>query len=285
MHLSSQVYSSVLLLLLLGLVLPAAIALYRIRSLALPISTVTAAATIILPLFTAVTLRGARSRTRRSHGGAGEGKIGFSWSAVTLIMLLVIYETVIAVLALTHMAPPNDLSCHLERQWSWLFSNKNADVIRRIQDRHQCCGLRSVQDRAWPFPDRSHTAAACHEVFGRERSCFGGWRQDEQTTGGLMLFVAAAAFLLKLLMLVIHEGHNPFHSSIRSAFSRFATNGEASTGNIQRRIGDSYHDDPLVDGLATDSLSHGEGDNQGVGPSPAMQPSRPQVDENEWRDV
>ncbi len=113
-------------------------------------------------------------------------------------MLLVIYETVIATLALTHMTPPNDLSCHLERQWSWLFSNKNADVIRRIQDRHQCCGLHSVQDRAWPFPDRSHTAAACHEAFGRQRSCFGGWRQDEQITGGLILFVAVVAFLIKV---------------------------------------------------------------------------------------
>jgi hypothetical protein len=68
----------------------------------------------------------------------------FSWSAMLLVIWLVIYETIITTLALTHMTPPNDLSCHLERQWSWLFSNKNADVIRRIQDRHQCCGLHSV---------------------------------------------------------------------------------------------------------------------------------------------
>lgn len=165
---------------------------------ALPISTVTATATIILPIFTGVTLRGARSLTRHSHGGPGGAKIRYSWSAITWIMLLAIYETVIATLALTHMIPPNDLSCHLERQWSWLFSNKNADVIRRIQDRHQCCGLHSVRDRAWPFPDRSHTAAACLEAFGRQRSCFGGWRQDEQITGGLMLLVVVAAFLLKV---------------------------------------------------------------------------------------
>lgn len=174
------------------------IALYRVRSLALPISTFTATATIILPIFTGITLRGARSLTLRSHRSLGDAKISFSWSAILLIILLVIYETVIATLALTHITPPNDLSCHLERQWSWLFSNKNADVIRRIQDRHQCCGLHSVQDRAWPFPDGSHTAAACHEAFGRQRSCFGGWRQDEQTTGSLMLFVAVVAFLIKV---------------------------------------------------------------------------------------
>lgn len=176
------------------------IALYRVRSLALPISTVTATATILLPIFTGVTIQGARTLIRRSYGGLEDAKISFSWLAISLMMLLLIYETVIATLALTYMTPPNDLSCHLERRWSWLFSNKNADVIRRIQDRHQCCGLHSVQDRAWPFPDRSHTAAACYEAFGRELSCFGGWRQDEQITGGLMLLVAVVAFLVKVYL-------------------------------------------------------------------------------------
>jgi len=115
-----------------------------------------------------------------------------------MIMVLFIYDTIIATLALTYMAPPSDLSCHLERQWAWLFSSKNADVIRRIQDRHQCCGFNSVLDRAWPFLGGSHTAAACQEAFDRQRSCFGGWRQDEQVVGGLMLVVAVVAFLLKV---------------------------------------------------------------------------------------
>ncbi len=115
-----------------------------------------------------------------------------------MVMLLFIYDTIIATLALTYMAPPSDLKCHLEGQWAWLFSNKNVEVIRRIQDRHQCCGFNSVQDRAWPFPDRSHAAMACHEAFGRQRSCFGGWRQDEQITGGLILLVAVVSFLLKV---------------------------------------------------------------------------------------
>lgn len=165
---------------------------------ALPTSTVTATATIFLPILTGVVVRGTRSLDRHSQRGLGNAKNGFSWSAISLMMLLVIYETVIATLALTHMTPPNGLICRLEQQWSWLFSSKNADVIRRIQDRHQCCGLHSVRDRAWPFPDSSHTAAACHETFGRQRSCFGGWRQDEQITGGLMLLVAVVAFLVQV---------------------------------------------------------------------------------------
>jgi len=32
-----------------------------------------------------------------------------------MIIVLFIYDTIIAILALTHMAPPSDLSYHLER--------------------------------------------------------------------------------------------------------------------------------------------------------------------------
>ena len=113
-------------------------------------------------------------------------------------MLLIVYETVIATLALTHVAPPSDLICGLERQWGALFSNKDAEAIRRIQNQFQCCGFRSVNDRAWPFPDRRHKAGACVEAFGRSGSCLGGWRQMEQVTGGLILLVAVVTFLLKV---------------------------------------------------------------------------------------
>ncbi|KAI9674679.1 MAG: tRNA (guanine-N(7)-)-methyltransferase (tRNA(m7G46)-methyltransferase) [Caeruleum heppii] len=203
---------------------------------------------------------------------------------MAVFMLLVIYETAISTLALTHMLPPGDLSCQLERRWAWLFSNKRADEIRRIQDRHQCCGLYSVQDRAWPFPDRSHTAAACHEAFGREQSCFGGWRQDEQTAAGLMLLVAVITFLIKLMMLVIYLNRNPFHAYNGSAFSSIAPDEEERVRNIRGRIGDAYHDDPLpeTDARIDGSRSQEESIDQGAPLSPAMQPSRPQREGNAW---
>lgn len=124
--------------------------------------------------------------------------MSFSWSAIIVFVLLIIYETAIATIALTHVVPPSELICGLERQWGALFSNKNAEAIRRIQEQFQCCGLRNVQDRAWPFPDRSHTARACVETFGRSNSCLGSWRQMEQVTGGLILLVAIVTFLLKV---------------------------------------------------------------------------------------
>jgi len=113
-------------------------------------------------------------------------------------MLLVIFDTVIATLALDNMVPPSDLVCPLERHWTQLFSSKNVAIIRTIQERHQCCGFRSVQQMPWPFPDRSHTAASCAQTFGRQQGCLGGWRQDQQITAGLMLLVAIVVFVLKV---------------------------------------------------------------------------------------
>ena len=119
-----------------------------------------------------------------------------------VLVLLTVYETAIATLALTHMAPPSELVCGLERRWGALFSTKDADTIRRIQEQFRCCGFRNVQDRAWPFPDRRHSARACVEAFGRSSGCLGGWRQMEQITGGLILLVAIMTFLLKVRCLL-----------------------------------------------------------------------------------
>lgn len=171
--------------------------MHRIRVFALPISTATATATVILPVIAGISVRSAQTLARR-------GKGSFSGLGVAVFILLIIYETAIATLALTHMAPSGNLACGLDHQWALLFSSKNAGPIRRIQDRHQCCGLHSVLDRAWPFPDRTHTVAACVQAFDRQQSCFGAWRRDMQVTGGLMLLVALVVFLLKVRKSWLH---------------------------------------------------------------------------------
>ena len=113
-------------------------------------------------------------------------------------MLLVIYETAIATLALTHMAPSANLACGLDRQWGNLYVNKNSGAISRIQDVYQCCGLHTVKQMAWPFPNKDRDADACVNMFGRRESCFGQWRRDEQVSAGLLLLVAVITFLVKV---------------------------------------------------------------------------------------
>ena len=266
----------------------------------------TSIATLFIPFVTGVALRGFQLFACRPRRGREGVKFELSWSAVTVMILLVIYETAIATLALAHMTPLNDLSCQLERRWGSLFSNKRADEIRRIQDRHQCCGLYSVRDRAWPFPDKDHTAAACQEAFGRQRSCFGGWRQDEQITGGLILLVAVVAFLLKvclifaqksqiyilhkianfrvqLLILMIYRNRNPFRLAPSTAFSSFATDEDGDATNVQGRIGTAYHDDllPETGEQTARSQVHDERNDQETHTGPVVQPSRLQHQNNE----
>lgn len=109
-----------------------------------------------------------------------------------------IYETAIATLSLTHMAPPDNINCALERNWDRLFRSKDGARIRRIQDAHQCCGLHSIVDRAWPFQSRDHGVDSCAKAFNRTKACLGSWRRDEQIAAGLLLLVAVSTFLLKV---------------------------------------------------------------------------------------
>lgn len=171
---------------------------YNIQSLSLPISRATAIATIILPILNGFVIQGGQTYAARSRR-SGRNNIGFlSRPTIIAFMVLAIYETVIATLAFTHMVPPEDLTCLLERTWYRLYSNKDAGAIRRIQDAHQCCGLNSAKDKAWPFADKSHGADACIKAFGRQKSCMADWRQDEQIYAGLLLLVALMTFAIRV---------------------------------------------------------------------------------------
>lgn len=172
----------------------------RIKSLSLPISRATSIATLILPIATGLSLQGGASLSR--HRSANKSSL--SWPTLAIFVALTIYETVIITLSLTHMVPPSDLTCHLDRQWRQMYSHKNADGIKRIQDTHNCCGLHSVKDMAWPFPAKDRPVTACVDTFGRGKSCFGSWRRDEQISAGLFLLVALTTFVVKVSWLWIH---------------------------------------------------------------------------------
>ncbi|PLB52469.1 hypothetical protein P170DRAFT_507261 [Aspergillus steynii IBT 23096] len=101
-----------------------------------------------------------------------------------------ILSTIIATLALAYLFPENILSCHLDHQWQSYFSARNAAPIRSIQDTFQCCGLRSIHDRAWPFKDKAHGDDACEKQLGFRRSCFEPWREQQRSVSW-MIFVAA----------------------------------------------------------------------------------------------
>jgi hypothetical protein len=111
--------------------------------------------------------------------------------------LFLIYETVLAALAGTHIAPMGGLMCPLKDKWEEMFRAKDGEHVRGIQDALECCGFRSVRDMAWPFPDGGKEVGvdACVVRFERERACVEPWRDAERRMAVILLVVPVAVFL------------------------------------------------------------------------------------------
>ena len=165
------------------------VSLHKTLALSLPIPKATPVSALLLPLIAGLSLRASQYLARRS-----EGPFLSTNTSLLIPFLLIIYETVIATLSITYMAPINAPNCPLDQRWQELFSKKDATTIKRIQDVHQCCGLHGTLDRAWPFQAQNRPASTCREMMGRDRSCLGAWRRDMQVAGGMVLFVAVMSF-------------------------------------------------------------------------------------------
>jgi hypothetical protein len=113
---------------------------------------------------------------------------------IAVIGFQLMYETVVATLALTHILPPDALVCGLRDSWMKLVAAKDGDAIRAIQDSFKCCGFSTVKDNAFPWGQPS----PCQDIFGYKKSCLKVWRRSEQINAGLLLLVAAIVFILKV---------------------------------------------------------------------------------------
>jgi hypothetical protein len=162
--------------------------MYIIQIYSLPIPYVLGAFTIALPAITGLAIKALTVSVRHLRGQrSSEGPLT-RYSNIT-ILLLYIYDTVLAALAGTYIAPVANLNCGLEETWQELWHTKNGQAIRRIQEAFDCCGLRSLVDRAFPFPGKFVGVDGCKQASGREHSCLGAWREEERKVAGLMLMV------------------------------------------------------------------------------------------------
>ncbi|KAL4745727.1 hypothetical protein BDW72DRAFT_207950 [Aspergillus terricola var. indicus] len=106
--------------------------------------------------------------------------------------------TALGTLALSYLFPSQILFYHLEGQWQTLFQQKNAHAIRTIQDRFQCCGLRSVHDRAWPFKNRTHGDNACELQMGYRRACIEPWSESQRGASWMVFAAVVGGLLVKI---------------------------------------------------------------------------------------
>lgn len=162
--------------------------------------------TVVLPLITGVSTHGTSILVQRA---SKREKAQLTLPLLAVIGFQLVYETIVATLAITHIIPPSNLTCGLNEKWTFLFKTKNEKAIQSIQDSLQCCGLNSVKDRAWPFAtvDNGHTVPSkCAEYTGRTNSCFGDWRRAEQINAGMIFLVAVTVFIVKVVhILKLHH--------------------------------------------------------------------------------
>lgn len=177
---------------LLALTVIAAYALHSSTIYSLPIPNAMPALTIALPPLAGIALETCISLNQKL---AAKGQLQTSRIFQITIAVFLVYETVVATLAGTHLAPPGSLDCGLRERWQGIFDAKDAGRVRVIQDAFRCCGLKSVKDMAWPFPDAMHQADACVRRYERDTACLGPWRAEERKVAVLLLVVPVAVFI------------------------------------------------------------------------------------------
>lgn len=265
-------------LLLLALTAVAGYAYSQIRYLSLPIPQSLALFTVVLPLITGISTQGVYGLIQRLSKNE---QYQLTIPLIAVIGFQLMYETIVATLALTHIVPPSALRCGLDARWLRLYQSHNARAIRTIQDTFECCGLNSLADRAFPFGNPS----TCAAVYGRNKNCFGEWRKAEQINAGLLFLVAVIVFILKLIsFFTLLNGASWTRASIGRPFKRIGNasteNGEDDPRGTMRRLIENatteepYRDDPEAAGAQATAVNNG----------PRVMPSTLGETANEWAD-
>ncbi|KAI9665740.1 MAG: hypothetical protein M1821_003674 [Bathelium mastoideum] len=186
-------------------------AMHATQLYSLPLPTSLTAFALALPPITGLAIEAATSLTRKGAPRrdaltlGGTTSSGTSTLPLTLTLaVLLVYETVVATLAGTHLAPARSLECGLDEAWKWMFQRKQEEAVRTIQDAFECCGLRRPWDMAAPFLRQGGAGSrACMEMTGRTESCLGSWKAEEQKVAGMLLAVAVGVFLWKVIIVSI----------------------------------------------------------------------------------
>jgi len=271
-------------ILLLVLTAIAGYAYSQIRTLSLPIPTALALFTLFLPLITGISTRGAHSLVSRRR--LKNEPFQLTIPLIGIIGFQLIYETVVATLALTHLVPSATLRCGLQEKWTQLWKVKNDNDIRVIQDTFNCCGLNTLLDRSFPFAD----ASECSRYFHRTQTCKGAWGQAEQINAGLLLLVAVVVFIIKVMSIISLLTGTPLsETKWARPFKQIGSGTEDLEDNragvrrlIEERSGtvEEYRDEPSEEVVprAIDAPADGQGQGPRVVPSTLTEGGQ------EWRD-
>ncbi|KAF2273330.1 uncharacterized protein EI97DRAFT_161140 [Westerdykella ornata] len=234
---SKQVVTSVSIVYLVLVTALAAYATSRAKSLSIPIPDALSGLATALPIVAGLLLEAGYDFTRRVEQRRQRPKGNTPRPPLVIIVntLIFIYSTAVITLLGTHVAPSSGLRCGLDQRWRDLFTHKNADAIRAIQDAFNCCGYVNSHDQAWPFPDKNHDQHACETAFGRTRGCLGPWRHEEQRVAGILMAVVAMVFVWQFAIIVTPTQRESWlHRVLPARVSRLISDEERGTSGRPR---------------------------------------------------
>jgi len=201
-----QLLTSLSVLYLTILTLLAAYALHQTTTYSLPIPTILSALTVALPPLAGITLETLISFQYQLASKKGAAQTSKIFQVVNGAFL--IYETLLATLAGTHISPLGGLRCPLHDKWQELFHIKNSERIRRIQNAFECCGFSTTKEMAWPFPGNGRGADACVVRYAEraDKPCLEDWRDMERKVAIVLLVVPLGVFLWKVVLFLLSPG-------------------------------------------------------------------------------
>ncbi|KAF2263247.1 hypothetical protein CC78DRAFT_289082 [Lojkania enalia] len=215
---------------------------FRANSLSIPIPRVLSFFTTVLPVLAGLVLETAYDLTRRQERRERipRGQTPRPPLIIIANTIIFIYSTVVITLLGTHAAPPSGLDCSLRNRWQRLYTTKDEEAVRVIQNAFNCCGLLNSHDRAWPFPDRSHDAYSCENAFGRTVGCIKPWKAEEQNMAGILMGVVGLVFVWQFAIIVFPQ-HTPWlRRALPDRVSRLFIDEEQGTTNNSRRRAIDY---------------------------------------------
>ncbi|KAF2794544.1 hypothetical protein K505DRAFT_407462 [Melanomma pulvis-pyrius CBS 109.77] len=209
----------------------------RTNRLSSPISDVLSGFTTALPIVAGLLLEGGYDLTRQQERRrrAPRGETARPPLVIIANTIIFIYSSVVITLLGTHAAPASGLDCGLEETWKKMFSKKNEDGIRAIQDAFKCCGFANSHDRAWPFPSKGHDIHSCETAFGRTNGCFGPWKREEQNMAGVLMGVVGLVFIWQVAIIATPTKRESWlHRVLPDRVSRLISDEEQGSSNGPR---------------------------------------------------
>ncbi|KAG6010252.1 hypothetical protein E4U21_007301 [Claviceps maximensis] len=227
---------------------------FHANHLALPISSILTILTIVLPVLALLNAYVYPNLLRSSHSYP-TGNLASRLAPVLLQGFQAVATVILATLLLEAVVPSAVLDSLVESEWDELYRAKDATHVLNIQNTYDCCGFKSVNDRAYPF--LSAPGGTCAELHGRTGSCRQPWKKASQYFSGIDFGVVVVIALMQITGLLIMRERTAWWTALRTedwkpvdtddeTSSRLYTVQEESEGSSSDRDGGAMPHDAAV---------------------------------------